>query len=200
MIFLNEGNDMTTQNESKAGAQSRWQFDPYHTQVEFAAKHLGMMTVRGHFTEISATGNIDPSNPEASSVEITMQAASIRTHNETRDNDLRSSNFLESDKYPTITFKSTRIEPAGQDRFTMTGDLTIKGNARPVTLNVVRYGEFNDPNMGHRIAYSAEGQINRKDFGLTFNMMLDGKWIVSDEVQILIEGEFVEQPAGTASA
>ncbi|HBE26454.1 MAG TPA: polyisoprenoid-binding protein, partial [Ktedonobacter sp.] len=66
--------------------------------------------------------------------------------------------------------------------------------------NVVRYGEFNDPNMGHRIAYSAEGQINRKDFGLTFNMMLDGKWVVSDEVQILIEGEFVEQPAGTASA
>jgi len=191
---------MTTQNESKAGAQSRWQFDPYHTQVEFAAKHLGMMTVRGHFTEISATGNIYPDNAAASSVEVTMQAASIRTHNETRDNDLRSSNFLEADKYPTITFKSARIEPTGQDRYTMTGDLTIKGNARPVTLNVVRYGEFNDPNMGHRIAYSAEGQINRKDFGLTFNMMLDGKWVVSDEVQILIEGEFVEQPAGTASA
>ncbi|MBO0783625.1 MAG: YceI family protein, partial [Ktedonobacteraceae bacterium] len=73
------------------------------------------------------------------------------------------------------------------------GDLTIKGITRPVTLNVMQYGEFNDPNMGHRIAYSAEGQINRKDFGMTFNMLLDGKWIVSDEVQILIEGEFVEQ-------
>ncbi|MFL5707100.1 MAG: YceI family protein [Ktedonobacteraceae bacterium] len=185
-------------------AQSVWQFDPFHTQVEFAAKHLGMMTVRGHFTEISATGTIDPHQPEASSVEVTMQAASIRTHHEVRDNDLRSSNFLEVDKYPTITFKSTRIEPAGQDRYTMTGDLTIKGNTRPVTLNVVRYGEFNDPMMGHRIAYSAEGQINRKDFGLTFNMMLDGKWIVSDEVQILIEGELVEkkqeQTADAASA
>jgi polyisoprenoid-binding protein YceI len=181
-----------------------WQFDPFHTQVEFAAKHLGMMTVRGHFAEISATGNIYPDKPEASSVEITMQTASIRTHNENRDNDLRSSNFLEADKYPTITFKSTKIEPAGQDRYTMTGDLTIKGNTRPVTLNVVRYGEFNDPRMGHRIAYSAEGQINRKDFGMTFNMMLDGKWIVSDEVQIMIEGEFVEQKqeqtAGTANA
>jgi polyisoprenoid-binding protein YceI len=185
-------------------AESVWQFDPFHTQVEFAAKHLGMMTVRGHFTEISATGTIDPHQPEASSVEVTMQAASIRTHHEVRDNDLRSSNFLEVDKYPTITFKSTRIEPAGQDRYTMTGDLTIKGNTRPVTLNVVRYGEFNDPMMGHRIAYSAEGQINRKDFGLTFNMMLDGKWIVSDEVQILIEGELVEkkqeQTADAASA
>ncbi|MFL5625993.1 MAG: YceI family protein [Ktedonobacteraceae bacterium] len=195
---------MATQNEPEAATRSVWQFDPFHTQVEFAAKHLGMMTVRGHFAETSATGNIYPDKPEASSVEVTMQAASIRTHNENRDNDLRSSNFLEVDKYPTITFKSTRIEPAGQDRYTMTGDLTIKGNTRPVTLNVVRYGEFNDPMMGHRIAYSAEGQINRKDFGLTFNMMLDGKWVVSDEVQILIEGEFVEQKqeqtAGTASA
>ena len=143
--------------------------------------------------EISATGNIYPDNPEASSVEVTIQTASIRTHNSQRDNDLRSSNFLEVDKYPTITFKSTKIQPAGTDRYTMTGDLTIKGNTRPVTLNVVKYGEFNDPMMGHRIGYSAEGQINRKEFGLTFNMMLDGKWIVSDEVQIMIEGEFVEK-------
>jgi polyisoprenoid-binding protein YceI len=184
---------MTTQNESQAGTRSVWQFDTFHTQVEFAAKHLGMMTVRGHFAEVRATGNIYPDKPEASSLEVTIQAASIRSHNETRDNDLRSSNFLEVDKYPTITFKSTKIEPAGQDRYTMTGDLTIKGNTRPVTLNVVKYGEFNDPMMGHRIGYSAEGRINRKDFGLTFNMMLDGKWVVSDEVQIMIEGEFVEQ-------
>lgn len=170
-----------------------WQLDPYHTQVEFSAKHLGMMTVRGHFTEVTASGTINPQNPAASTVEVTIQAVSIRTNNETRDNDLRSSNFLESDKYPTITFKSTSIEPAGQDRYTMTGDLTIKGTTRPVTLNVVRYGEFNDPMMGHRIAYSAEGKINRKDYGLTFNMLLDGRWVVGEEVQIQIEGEIVEQ-------
>ena len=184
---------MATQNEAEAGTQSRWQFDPYHTQVEFAAKHLGMMTVRGNFPELTATGYIDPDHPEASSVEVTIQTASLRTHNPQRDNDLRSSNFLEVDKYPTITFKSTRIEPDDQDRYTMTGDLTIKGNTRPVKLSVVKYGEFNDPMMGHRIGYSAETQINRKDFGLTFNMMLDGKWIVSNEVDIFIEGEFVEQ-------
>ena len=184
---------MTTQNEPQAGTQSRWQFDPFHTQVEFAAKHLGMMTVRGHFAETSATGNIYPDDPEASSVEVTMQSASIRTHNENRDNDLRSSNFLEVDKYPTIHFKSTRIEHTGKDRYTMTGDLTIKGNTQPVTLKVVKYGEFNDPMMGHRIGYSAEGRIDRRDFGLTFSMMLDGKFIVSNEVDILIEGEFVEQ-------
>ncbi len=182
-----------------------WQLDPYHTQVEFAAKHLGMMAVRGHFAEIIATGNISPHKPEASSVEVTIQTASIRTHNDARDNDLRSSNFLEVDKYPTITFKSTKIEPAGRDRYTVTGELTIKGNTRPVTLSVVKYGEFNDPGMmGHRIGYGAEGKINRKDFGLTFNMMLDGKWVVSDQVEIMIEGELVEQKqeqtAGTASA
>jgi polyisoprenoid-binding protein YceI len=187
---------MTTQNEPEAGTRSLWQFDPYHTQVEFSAKHLGMMTVRGLFADVTATGFIDPDHPEASSVDVTIQTASIRTHNPQRDNDLRASNFLEVDKYPTITFKSTKIEAAGQDRFTMTGDMTIKGNTRPVTLSVVKYGEFNDPMMGHRIGYSAEGKINRKDFGLTFDMMLDGRFIVSEEIKIFIEGEFVEQKQG----
>jgi polyisoprenoid-binding protein YceI len=96
-----------------------------HTQVEFAAKHLGM-TVRGHFAEVSSVADIDPDHREASSVEVTIQAASIRTHNETRDNDLRSSNFLQVDKFPTITFNSTGVVPAGTDRYTLTGDLTIK--------------------------------------------------------------------------
>jgi polyisoprenoid-binding protein YceI len=179
-----------------------WQLDPYHTQVEFSAKHLGMMTVRGHFAELSTKADIDPDHPETSSVEVTIQTASIRTHNETRDNDLRSSNFLEIDKYPTITFRSTGVEPAGADQYTLTGDLTIKDNTRPVSLRVLKYGEFNDPMMGHRIAYSAQGKINRKEFGLSFNMMLDGKFVVSDEIQIMIEGELVEQKetAETASA
>jgi polyisoprenoid-binding protein YceI len=169
-----------------------WKFDPYHTQVEFSAKHLGMMTVRGHFAELTASGDIDVEHPERSTIEATINTASIRTHNEQRDNDLRSSNFLEVDKYPTMSFKSTKIEPAGQDRYTLTGDLTIKGNTRPVTLAVIRYGEFNDPAMGHRIGYAAQGQINRKDFGMRFEAMLDGKFIVSNEIQINIEGELVE--------
>jgi polyisoprenoid-binding protein YceI len=184
---------MTTQNQPASGPQSRWAFDPYHTQVEFAAKHLGMMTVRGSFLDVAADGNIDPDHPEASSVDITIQTASIHTNNPQRDNDIRASNFLEVDKYPTIHFKSTRIEQTGPETYNMTGDLTIKGNTRPVTLKVLKYGEFNDPMMGHRIAYSAETKINRKDFGLSFNMMLDGRLIVSEEIKIFIEGEFVEQ-------
>jgi len=158
-----------------------WQLDPYHTQVEFSAKHLGMMTVRGQFDEVSTTADIDPDHPENASVEATISTASIRTNNPTRDSDIRSSNFLEVDKYPTMTFKST---------------------TRPVTLDVTKYGEFNDPGMmGHRIAYGATTKINRKDFGLSFSAILDGRLVVSEDIQIAIEGEIVEQQqeAGTSS-
>ena len=171
-----------------------WQLDPYHTQVEFSAKHLGMMTVRGYFDEVSATADIDPDHPEAASVDVTISTASIRTNNGVRDNDIRSSNFLEVEKFPTITFKSTSVEPAGTDRYTLTGDLTVKDSTHPVSLDVTKYGEFNDAGMmGHRIAYGATTKINRKDFGLKFNAVLDGKLVVSDEIQIMIEGELVEQ-------
>jgi len=171
-----------------------WKLDPMHTQVEFSAKHLGMMTVRGNFAEVSATGDIHPEEPERSTVQVTIKTASIRTHNDQRDKDLRSSNFLEAEKYPTITFKSTKIKAESADKGTLTGDLTIKGNTHPVTLKVVKYGEFNDPRMGHRIAYAAETKINRKDFGMTFEMMMDGKFIVSNEVQINVEGELLDAP------
>src|SRR5579864_7803915 len=97
-----------------------WKFDPYHTQVEFSAKHLGMLTVRGHFNEVNATGDLDVEHPERSKVEVTINTASIRTHNEQRDKDLRSSNFLEIEKYPTMSFKSTKIEHVGGDKYKVT--------------------------------------------------------------------------------
>lgn len=173
----------------------KWQLDPSHTQVEFSVKHLGMMTVRGNFSDLSATAQIDPGHPETSSVEITIPMASIRTHNDGRDKDLRSSNILDVDNYPTMTFKSTSVAHAGGDSFKLTGDLTIKGTTQPVTLDVTRYGEFNDPGMfGHRIAYGATTKINRKDFGLNVDMVLDGRFVIGQEIQISIEGELVEQP------
>ncbi|MGH3203877.1 MAG: YceI family protein [Streptosporangiaceae bacterium] len=178
-----------------------WQLDPYHTQVEFSAKHLGMMTVRGYFDELSATADIDPEHPETASVEVTISTASIRTNNGIRDNDLRSSNFLEVEKYPEITFKSTSVEPSGGDHYKLTGDLTIKETTKPVVLDVVKYGEFNDPGMmGHRIAYGATTKINRKDFGVSLNMVLDGRIVVSEEIQITIEGELVEQKQAAETA
>lgn len=172
---------------------ARWQLDPYHTQIEFSAKHLGMMTVRGQFTDVSATGDIDPDDLARSSVEVTIQMASIRTHHEARDNDLRSSNFLETETYPTATFTSTAIEQTGDDEFTVTGDLTIKGVTKPMTLAMTRLGEFSDPAMGHRIGYSGVTKIRRKDFGMAFNPVLDGRFVVSDEIAISLEGELVEK-------
>jgi polyisoprenoid-binding protein YceI len=180
-----------------------WTFDPLHTQVEFSAKHFGMMTVRGNFSEVTVTGDVYPDKPERSKIEVSIRTVSIRTHNEQRDNDLRSSYFLEAEKYPTITFKSTKIEAKGPDKGTLTGDLTIKGITKPVTLNVVKYGEFNDPQMGHRIGYAAETKINRKDFGMNFDAMANGKFVVSHDIQINIEGELLEVEkkveAGTTS-
>jgi polyisoprenoid-binding protein YceI len=174
-----------------------WQLDPYHTQVEFSAKHLGMMTVRGHFAEVTAEADIDPERLEAMRVEVTIQAASVKTNHAARDEDLRSPNFLETDTFPVITFASSRVEPAGEDRYAVTGDLTIKGTTRPVTLQMSRLGEFNDPMMGHRIGYSGHAKINRRDFGLTFSPVLDGRLVVSDEINILLEGELVEQADDT---
>jgi polyisoprenoid-binding protein YceI len=186
---------------AKEAFMGNWQLDPYHTQLEFSARHLGMMTVRGNFDELSATADIDPEHPETASVQVTISTASIRTNNGIRDNDLRSSNFLEVEKYPEIKFKSTSVEPSGGDHYKLTGDLTIKETTHPVVLDVVRYGEFNDPGMmGHRIAYGATTKINRRDFGLSFSMVLDGRLVVSEEIQITIEGELVEQKEAAEAA
>jgi polyisoprenoid-binding protein YceI len=177
-----------------------WQLDPYHTQVEFSAKHLGMMTVRGQFEDVSAAADIDPDHPEASSVDVTIHTVSVKTNNPARDNDLRSGNFLDVEKYPEIRFKSTGVQAAGENKFKLTGDLTIKETTRQVTLDVTKYGEFNDQMMGHRIAYGAATQINRRDYGLSFAMVLDGRFVVSEEIHIQIEGELVEQKEAAEAA
>lgn len=171
-----------------------WHLDPYHTQIEFSTKHLGFMTVRGHFREVELTSHIDLDHPDRSSVEVTIATASIHTGNEARDNDVRTSNFLAVDDYPAITFRSTGAAQTGPDRYTLSGDLTIKGTSRPIVIEVTRLGEINDPEMmGHRIAYSARTRISRHDFGLAFDFMRDGKLVVSEEIQIAIEGELLEK-------
>jgi len=179
-----------------------WQIDPMHTQVEFSAKHFGMMTVRGHFNEVAVSGNVDPQQPDATKIDVTINVASLNTNNPQRDNDLRSSYFLELDKNPTITFHSGAVKLAGPDSFELSGDLTIKGITKPVTLHVKRYGELNDPRMGHRVAYTAEGEINRKDFGMEFDMLADNRLVVSHEIKIFVEMEVLEvkqeQPAAVA--
>jgi len=179
-----------------------WQLDPMHTQVEFAVKHLGMMTVRGYFADVQASGDINVQHPEDSSVEVVIQTASIRTNNDRRDVHLRTSDILDVEKHPTMAFKSTKVEAVDADHYSMTGNLTIKGTTRPVTLAVANYGELSDPTMGHRIGYGAETRIQRKDFGLNIDMVMDGRLVLGNEIQITIEGELIEtadEPAGAAS-
>ncbi len=179
---------------------STWQLDPMHTQVEFAVKHLGMMTVRGHFADVQASGNIDVQHPEDSSVDVVIQTASIRTDNDRRDDHLRTSDILDVENHPTMTFKSTKVETIDANHYSMIGDLTIKGTTRPVSLAVVNYGELSDPRMGHRIGYGAETRIQRKDFGLNVDMVMDGRLVLGNEIQITIEGELVETADELAAA
>ena len=117
-----------------------WQLDPYHTQVEFSAKHFGMMTVRGHFAEVATTADIDPGRPETSSVEATIQAASIRTNNQTRDDDLRSANFLDTGKYPVITFRPTHltgnVDLSAPGPVTVDGIINLHGKDHPLQLSI----------------------------------------------------------------
>ena len=177
-----------------------WQLDPSHTQVEFAVKHLGIMTVRGYFADVQASGNINVQHPEHSSVEVVIQTASIRTNNDRRDEHLRTSDILDVENHPTMVFKSSKVGAIAADRYAMTGDLTIKGNTRPVTLAVVNYGELTDPRMGHRIGYGAETRIQRKDFGLNIDMVSDGRLVLGNEIQITVEGELIETADELAGA
>jgi polyisoprenoid-binding protein YceI len=178
-----------------------WNLDPGHAQVNFSAKHMGIMTVRGDFTDVQATLDFNEDDFTASSVEATIQAASLMTNDSKRDDHLRSADFLDVEHYPTITFKSTRIERAAHERYRMTGDLTIHGVTRPVTLEVVYSGQIKDPWGNTRAGFSAETTFKRSDWGLNWNAVLEtGGLLVSDDIKIAIEVEAVKPAAVEAAA
>jgi polyisoprenoid-binding protein YceI len=177
-----------------------WKLDGGHSQVTFSAKHMGIMTVRGHFADVQAQIDFNEDDFTASSVEATIQAASVATHDEKRDGHLRSGDFFDVEKYPTITFKSTNIAHAEHDRYGMTGDLTIRGVSRPVTLDVVYSGQARDPWGNMHAGFSGEATIRRGDWGLNWNAALEtGGFLVSDEIKIGLEVEAVK-PAAVAAA
>src|SRR5205085_5260433 len=162
-----------------------WTVDPMHTQVEFSAKHMGIMTVRGAFTGLSTTINFNEDDFTASSVEATIDARTLSTHDDRRDAHLKSPDFLDVEQFPTIAFKSTRIEHAAHDQYKMTGDLTIRGVTRPVTLDVVYSGQGRDPMGNMHAGFSAHTTINRKDWGLTWNVALEtGGLLVGEDIKL----------------
>ena len=165
-----------------------WNLDPAHTRIGFSARHAMVTKVRGHFEQFEGTAQIDGANPANSHVEVTIQAASINTNNQMRDDHLRNNDFLEVDKYPTITFVSTKVEQLDEDTVRITGDLTIKATTREVSLDFEFGGAAVDPYGNERIGFEGQTSIYRQDYGVAFSAALEtGGVLVSDKVGIDIE-------------
>ena len=171
-----------------------WKIDPNHTLVEFAVKHMMVTTVKGRFTDFQGQiiGSLDDLKDVA--VDVTIQATSISTGTEDRDNHLRSADFLDVEEFPTITFKSTRVEPKGKDHARVYGDLTVRGTTREVELDTEINGVGKNPYGQEVVGFSAETSISRKEWGLTWNVALEsGGWLVADRLKITIEGQATKQ-------
>jgi polyisoprenoid-binding protein YceI len=167
--------------------------DPSHTTAEFIVRHLMISKVRGRFTAITGTIDVPEGSSVPVSVDVTIETASIDTREEQRDGHLKSADFFEAEKYPTITFKSTGVDGTG-DAFKVRGDLSIHGVTLPVVLDTTFEGRTTDPYGNDRIGYEAHTKINRKDFGLGWNMALEtGGVVVGEEVKIELNVEAIAQ-------
>ena len=178
-----------------------WTIDPAHTEIGFAVRHLMLSTVRGRFGAVTGSVTVDEKNPNSAKVDVTIDVTSVDTRQEMRDNHLRSADFFDVATYPTMHFLSKRIEGDVTSKFRVIGDLTIKGTAREVALDVTLEGRAIDPWGNDRVGFSATGKINRVDFGLTWNQALEtGGVVVGDEVKLSIDAELVRQAAGSINA
>ena len=166
-----------------------WDLDPVHSHIGFTARHLMVSKVRGHFTKFDVQV-VTAENPLDSTVTASIDTASVDTGNEMRDDDLRSERFLDTASHPLMTFRSTSVTPDG-DKYKVTGDLTIRGVTKPVTLDVEVGGFGPDPYGGTRAGFSASTDINRNDFGVSFNAPVPGGVMVSEKIPIEIDGEAV---------
>jgi polyisoprenoid-binding protein YceI len=186
---------MTSSTNPQVGSRTTWKIDPAHTLVEFTAKHMMITNVRGRFADVAGTIEVDESNPNDSSVTVELEAASIDTRVEQRDQHLRSADFLDAENFPTLTFRSTGVEGASfepGESFRVTGDLTIRGTTREVVLDATFEGRGKDPWGGERVSFSADTKIDRRQFGLTWNAALEaGGVLVGNEVKIHIEAQAV---------
>lgn len=183
---------MTAPSTSTSTATT-WAIDPSHSTIEFSAKHMMITTVKGRFAELEGTVVPAGTSPAGATVNVTIKAPSIDTRTEQRDQHLRSPDFLDVERFPTITFRSTRVEGT-RERFTLTGDLTIRDTTRPVTLDVTFEGEGQDPWGGSRMGFSATGKIDRREFGLVWNQALEaGGVLVSNDIKLQIEAQLIRQ-------
>jgi polyisoprenoid-binding protein YceI len=181
-------------------AQENWQVDSAHSAVNLAVRHMVISKVRGHFGKWNAKLQLDTAELTRSTVEVDIEAASIDTGVADRDTHLRSADFLDAAKYPTLRYRSRRVEAASKDRLRVTGDLTIRDVTREVVLDVEYGGQGKDPWGNTRVGFTATASLNRKDFGLTWNQVLEtGGVLVADRVDIEIELEAIKQAATKAA-
>ena len=174
-----------------ADATATWKLDSSHSSVEFSARHMMFTTVKGRFADVEGSVTVNGEGPETAEVVVTMAASRIDTGTEQRDQHLRSPDFLDVEQYPKVTFASTGIA-GDNEHFTMTGNLTIRGTTKPVTLAVTYGGTGKDPWGGERMGFSAVGKIDRREFGLTWNQALEaGGVLVSNEIKIHIDAQLV---------
>jgi len=176
--------------------RTTWQIDPAHSSVEFAVKHMMFTTVRGRFKDVKGMIEADEQNPDASTVQVEIAAASIDTGAADRDAHLRSADFLDVEHHPTLTFRSKRVEGAARkagDRFRVVGDLTIRGTTMEVTLECEYGGTGKDPWGGTRAGATASAKIDRREWGLKWNQALEtGGILVANEVRIEVEVQAVK--------
>ena len=167
-----------------------WTIDPSHSEVGFSVRHLMVAKVRGNFEKFSGAITIGE-NPLDSSVTAEIDPSSVNTRDEQRDGHLRSPDFFETDKYPVMTFQSTGVKVDGDD-FVVTGDLTIKGTTKPVELDLEFHGTHPDPWGGTRAGFSAETEISRKEYDVSFEVPMDGPGVVAgDKIKITLDVEAV---------
>ena len=185
---------MSTAAVTPQGSTSPWNIDPVHSVVEFKVKHMMISNVKGHFSKVTGTLKLDEAKPENSNVEASIEVASIETRDAQRDGHLKSPDFFDAEKYPTITFKSNTVKATGNGSGTVEGDLTIHGVTKRVTLDVEGpTAPGKDPWGNTRVAVTATTKISRKDFGLTWNAPLEtGGILVGDEVTITLDVQFVK--------
>ncbi len=178
------------------GTPTTWQIDASHSAAEFAVKHLMIATVKGRFADVKGTVIVDAAEPKTARVDVTIAVASIDTRDEKRDAHLRSADFFDVERFPVITFKGKRVDGPLDGEFKLVGDLTIRDVTREVTLNVESAGQATDPWGGQRAGYAATTKINRKDFGLVWNVALEtGGVLVGDDIKISLDVELVKQAA-----
>ena len=177
-----------------AASASTWNIDPEHSSIQFKVSHLGLVDVKGIFRKYQGTVTLDEKDIAKSSVNVTIEAASIDTGVEKRDEHLRTEDFFDVAKHPTITFVSKKVTPAGKGKLKVTGDLTIYGVTKEVVLDVTGpTKELKDPWGNIRRGVSATTTINRTDFGLTYNKILDnGILVIGNKVTISLEAELIK--------